>query len=156
VSKGKDKAKQQAALEARVIAPLMWWAERLGLRQAWNIQVVIVDSIKSEAAGGHDALAEVTIQMPYRRALMEVATDIRDYSDADVERCVLHELLHIVVIDFATYVHSLGRCSLGGSSDTDAIHHHVEALCDTITLALLHAKYGEDYIPITIETEVKE
>jgi hypothetical protein len=145
----KVKKDMHTALEARLMAPLTWWAEFLGLAQLWDINITIVDSIPGAAADGHKALAEVTVQYPYRRALIEVDADIQDYSEQGVERCMLHELMHIVFADLNGYIHRTGR-----PGDMDALHNYIEDLCDATSFALMRLKHKDDYKSITIQTEV--
>lgn len=148
MSKGKDDKKQRAILEARLMVPILWWAEFLGLAQTWDIGISIVDSIPGGTPSGDDALARVSIQAPYHRTLIEVDKQIADYTDDEVERRMLHELLHVVVYDLASFA-----CTLARETDMDTLTDHVETLTDIMSVVCIRLRYGDDYSPIAIETE---
>jgi hypothetical protein len=63
-----------------------YWRDRLGLRD-WHIDIEYLENL--------EALAECCPLYSYRRARVALAANMRRWDGEDVERTIVHELLHI-------------------------------------------------------------
>ena len=125
-------------IKERVNKYLVEWADFLGLSQTWEIGVQIVDEIEGKTAGGYTSAAVVHVQLPYRRVEIEVGKCMEDHSDYDIERAMLHELVHIPLAPTLSYL---------SRTTPESVHNMAwdmsETVADFFTRALLRMKYGD-------------
>ena len=123
-------------LKERVNKYLVEWADFLGLSQTWEIRFQIIDDIEGETAGGHMAGAVIDVIFPYQRADIQVLKSLESYSEYDIERTVLHELIHIPLSFTPAYLK-------GAASQEvyDTVRSQMETVADVFTRLLLRQKY---------------
>lgn len=102
-----------------------WWADNLGL-QSWRISAVFKDISRSDGTMGHCRFSGA-----YEFANITLASwKSRDESDpleADMEACVVHELVH-------ARLHAFDQCDM---DDPSVQHHMQEQAVDRIARALV-------------------
>lgn len=84
-------------MRRKIRALVKRWAKRLGL-DGWIIRIVF------EREGSHPGvLADVAREWTYRDALVTFYTrPLSGCDDAEIERVVIHELLHVVLSEMST------------------------------------------------------
>ena len=75
--------------------------DRLGVLQTYNVSIYLEDKITAGMQGTKDrneAAAEITSNYPYRDINIHVTRETANkYTDAELERLILHELLHPIL-----------------------------------------------------------
>lgn len=109
------------------------WAERLGL-QNYTITVTYYDSKKrfcKEANASRDTVMSVTPDWRYLFADIQVNVPaLVSMSDDDLEQCVIHELLHVVVNP--VFGDQMRRTSMEKSLEERVVSHLTKILWETL------------------------
>lgn len=119
---------------ARLLPLFNYWIKQLGLKGAWDITFYFVPDIDEQKI-----FAQVNKQPPYRKATIKFSRWAIDNALArELERVVIHELMHIVVDPLnavaRTYFDESGEV---GNSLSDAI----ETVADHVTEVLYYTCY---------------
>jgi hypothetical protein len=88
--------------EKRVRAALDPWVTYLGLEHTHHLTVNLCDACECEEHGGtlsgNDAFASTSTNYPYTDVSINITRKgVDEATDEELERAVLHELLHVVV-----------------------------------------------------------
>ncbi|KKN82272.1 hypothetical protein LCGC14_0310850 [marine sediment metagenome] len=123
------------AKRARRVRPIIdSWAEFLGISHTWEIKFGFTDELGSVISGG-EAAATIAFQHPYRQAIIQFSrTQVDRFSNDDLESCILHELIHIIVEE----VNGPIKVLIGDDGSVySELHNHIESLVDALTRIIL-------------------
>lgn len=92
--------------EAKMLRTISTWQKRLKLEH------IKLDIKLDEDPEHPDALASVSPDALYDRAELQFRSDWREHEPFELNRIVVHELLHIMLRDFGRAVRSIGSAGI--------------------------------------------
>lgn len=137
--------------DREVFARVRYWLKHpllieLGISH-WRIDVETAE----EPSGRQNAKAAITTSGYYDTATIQFAADyVDEASEIDLDRTIMHELIHIVWRDLGDASRSLGMHVSNDRADAyeDRLDHETEGVVDRIARTIVtlehatHAEYG--------------
>ena len=116
------------------------WLELFGLSQTYEITLAVDNLEPVDTINSNSAAAMVKMNWPYRTATVVIDRFFSDMAkDQALERCLLHEVMHIVLADLTEPL----------EDDYKALYKEMEgrfeSCIDTITVALMRMSYGDRF-----------
>jgi ribosomal protein S9 len=119
-----------------------WWTRQLrelGLEH-WDLHFEYPQADEDvQSTSGRDAQATCSVSMHYDTAYIEVAPSTLGLPQHDIDKIIVHELLHVLMRDL-TKVHNEMRYLIGGqvgqALDT-SLEHEVEGVVERLARAIV-------------------
>ena len=144
--KERTAAAMREKLTGRILPLLNWWTEFLGITQTYQINLGVLDDIPGHAPGGGVRAMMINPEHPYKAINLLVSSDVvTPLNDQELEKCIVHELMHILLLPMTELV----MLALAGPL-LEGVDHQEEMVCDSLAQYFMRLKYGKEYSPITI------